>query len=258
VTGVVHMLEARDLAIAYGGVTAVDGVNLHIDPGEVVALLGPNGSGKTSTLLALSGEVAPARGSVLWRGESTTAPLHRRAKKMGLALVPEPPSISMALTAGQNLRLARCDRDRALDIFPELRDLLRRRGSSLSGGEQQMLSLARALARRPALLVCDELSMGLAPSVVNRLLSVVKQASREGVGVLLVEQHVHKALEIADRAYFLRLGRLEWSATGQVALERIREAGSAYMAKDWVDAPSEAERRSDGSGPRPTLDTPAP
>ncbi|WP_433218283.1 ABC transporter permease subunit [Dactylosporangium sp. CS-047395] len=214
------LIEARGLSAGYGDLAALRDLDLVVRPGEIVALLGPNGAGKTTTLLTLAGELKPLAGSVQWRGRPASARLHRRARE-GMAFVPEERSVFMQLSAAENLRLGRGSRQLALDTFPELAPLLDRRAGLLSGGEQQILTLARALAGRPALLLADELSLGLAPLVVDRLLRAIRQAADDGLGVLLVEQQAARALEVADRAYVLRRGRV------------ITEGSSAELARDW-------------------------
>src|ERR1700716_3635761 len=170
------VLEARDLSAGYGPQPVITGVDLEIRPGEVVALLGPNGAGKTTTLLALSGELPPLKGQVLLDGTPTKAALYRRSRN-GLMFVTEEKSVFMGLSARDNLRVARVDTDDALELFPELERRLAVRAGLLSGGEQQMLTLARALARHPRVLMADELSMGLAPLVVKRLLDALRSAA---------------------------------------------------------------------------------
>jgi len=214
------LIEARGLSAGYGDLAAVRDVDLVVRPGEVVALLGPNGAGKTTTLLTLAGELKPLSGTVLWQGRPASARLHRRARE-GMAFVPEERSVFMQLSAAENLRLGRGPRATALEMFPELAPLLDRRAGLLSGGEQQILTLARALAAQPKLLLADELSLGLAPLVVDRLLRAIREAADEGLGVLLVEQQVGRALEVADRVYVLRRGRV------------VAEGLSSDMAKDW-------------------------
>jgi branched-chain amino acid transport system ATP-binding protein len=224
------LIACRGLTAGYGHGSAIRGVDLEVAPGEVVALLGPNGAGKTTTLLALTGVLPVSAGEVSWLGVPARAPLHRRARQ-GLAYVSEGRSVFQRLTARQNLELARRgDLHRALELFPELRDLLERRGGLLSGGEQQMLTLARALTRPTRLLIADELSLGLAPRTVSRLLQAVRNAADDGMGALLVEQHVHRVLDIADRVYVLRQGRIQFAGPAADARGRIDEIRGMYLA----------------------------
>jgi branched-chain amino acid transport system ATP-binding protein len=205
-------------------------LDLRVDAGEVVALIGPNGAGKTTTLLTLAGELPPIRGQVTFDGAATKAPLFKRARR-GLGFVTEERSVFMALSTAENLRLAGVSRADATALFPELAPLMRRNAGLLSGGEQQMLSLARTLGRRPALLLADELSLGLGPLVVQRLLRAVREFSTErNVGVLLVEQHVGKALEIADRVYVMQRGRIVLQGTASEIGGRVKELETAYLA----------------------------
>jgi branched-chain amino acid transport system ATP-binding protein len=156
---------------------------LDVAAGEVVALLGPNAAGKTTTLMTLSGHLPSIRGDVVWRGRPTSSPPHIRARD-GLGLVTEERAVFMQMTISDNLRVGRCDKERALRLFPELEPHLDRRVGLLSGGQQQMLALARVLTRPTAVLLADELSLGLAPKVVDRLLLAVRTAANEGLGVL--------------------------------------------------------------------------
>ncbi len=218
------LLSARGMAAGYHKHPVVEGIDLEVRPGEVVALLGPNGAGKTTTLLALAGELTPLAGEVYFRGEKASTPLHKRARH-GLAFVTEERSVFPQLTAAENLKIGRGDEEIALTLFPELQPLLKRRGGLLSGGEQQMLTLARALSREPVLLLADELSLGLAPLVVARLLKAVRRAADErGVGVLLVEQHVKQAMRVADRVLVMRGGRIVLSGTAAEVEGRLEEA----------------------------------
>jgi branched-chain amino acid transport system ATP-binding protein len=222
------LLEARDLSAGYGPQPVVSDINLEVHAGEVVALLGPNGAGKTTTLLALSGELPPLKGQVLLDGAVTKAALFKRARG-GLMFVTEEKSVFMGLSARDNMRVARVETEAALSLFPELEKRLTVRAGLLSGGEQQMLTLARALARQPRVLMADELSMGLAPLVVKRLLDAVRAAADRGTAVLLVEQHVRKALKYADRVYVMRRGRIELSGTGAEMMSRTAEIEDQYL-----------------------------
>ena len=223
------LLEAVGLAVGYGTLPVVQDLELSVGAGEVVALLGPNGAGKSTVLLALAGELSPSRGTVRRRGQVITSPLHRRARE-GFGFVPEERSIVASLTARQNLQLGRVDVDAATSMFPELTDHLDRRAGLLSGGQQQILTLARVLARKPEILLADELSLGLAPQVVTRLLAAVRDAADRGVGVLLVEQHVRKALGVADRVYVLQQGRVTWSGSADEARDRRRELEASFLS----------------------------
>jgi branched-chain amino acid transport system ATP-binding protein len=228
-TGVDPVIEARRISAGYGSQPVIHDVDLVVRPGEVVALLGPNGAGKTTTLLGLSGELPLLSGHVLLDGVVTKAPLYKRARR-GLMFVTEEKSVFMGLSTSENLRVANVQREEALDLFPELARRIDVRGGLLSGGEQQMLSLARALCRKPRVLLADELSMGLAPLVVKRLLEAVRAAADEhGTAVLLVEQHVRQALRYADSAYVMRRGRVVLSGTAAELGARIGEIEDSYL-----------------------------
>jgi branched-chain amino acid transport system ATP-binding protein len=229
------MIEARGLTAGYGSMVVVRDLDLRVDPGEVVALLGANGAGKTTTILTLAGELGPLGGDVLWRGRATKAPLHRRAKD-GLGLITEDRAVLMTMTVAENLRVSRCDVARVLGLFPELTDHLHRRVGLLSGGQQQMLALGRSLGRNASVILADELSMGLAPVVVDRLLATLRAAADAGTGVLLVEQHVHKALEVADRVYVLVHGRVTLTAPAAELRGNVDEVLASYFATDAVPA----------------------
>jgi branched-chain amino acid transport system ATP-binding protein len=230
------VLELRGLSTGYGNLTAVADVSLHVEPGEVVALFGPNGAGKTSTLLAAVGALPRRSGSVLWCGAAAPKSLHALARS-GLAFVPETRSIISTLSTRDNLRLGRGTVEQALEYFPVLEGLLGRRAGLLSGGEQQILMLARALAARPRLLIVDELSLGLAPVVVVRLLEALRKAAdEEELGVLVVEQQMRRALSVADRWYLLVHGtvRAEGRAdeTGAASLEAAYASSIGIAAGD--------------------------
>jgi branched-chain amino acid transport system ATP-binding protein len=226
------LLRAENVSAGYHGHPIVHDLSLEVKAGEVAVLLGPNGAGKTTTLLTLSGDLPALSGEVFLNGQSTKAPLYKRSRQ-GLSFVTEERSVFMRLSVAENLRVGRTDVGRALEIFPELKPLMRRRAGLLSGGEQQMLSLARALARQPKVLLIDELSLGLAPLVVIRLLDAVQKAAKDdGVGVLLVEQHVWQALRVSDQVYVMQRGKVVLSGPTSEVASRLADVEEAYLSSD--------------------------
>jgi branched-chain amino acid transport system ATP-binding protein len=223
------LLAATDVAAGYSSIPVIHEIALQVRAGEVVVLIGPNGAGKTTTLRTLSGQIKPMRGTISWKGSRTSAPLYRRSRD-GLAFVGEERSVFPSLSTADNLRLGSGGIGPAIELMPELRPLLRRRAGLLSGGEQQMLSLARALAGNPTLLLADELSLGLAPMISSRLLRAVRDAVDKGIGALLVEQHVRQVLTMADRGYIMQRGRIVMEGTARELTERLKEVEGFYLS----------------------------
>lgn len=232
------LLQVSGLNAGYAGVPVVRGLDMEVRAGEVVAMLGPNGAGKTTTLLTISGLLKPLAGQIEVFGKPAPPGSPHKTARMGLAHVTEDRSVFFGLTARQNMRLGlrgngrarQAGLDRALELLPALRPLLDRRAGLLSGGEQQMLVMARALVSEPKLLIVDEMSLGLAPLIVERLLGIVRMiVEQTGIGVLIVEQHVHLALEVADRAYLLSHGEVVLQGTAADLAGRTDLVQSSYL-----------------------------
>jgi branched-chain amino acid transport system ATP-binding protein len=223
------VLELQKVAVGYRGVPVLGGIDATVRAGEVVAVLGANGVGKTTLLNSIAGVIKPVSGRARFGGAPLTGPLHRRARR-GIALVTEERAVIRKLTVAENLRLGTRQPDRALRFFPELRGVLHRKAGLLSGGEQQMLVLGRVLSSEVRLLLVDEMSFGLAPLVVRRLLAAIREAADHGAAVLLVEQHPALALSVADRGYVLSRGSVQLTGAASDLLGRLEEIEQAYLS----------------------------
>ena len=234
------ILTVKDLKVNYGAIEALRGVSLEVPEGQVVALIGSNGAGKTTTLRAVSRMLRAAAGTVKFRGEEVTRLLAHEVVARGMAHAPEGRGIFLNLTVRENLDLGaflrndkaeiQKDMDKMFSLFPILKEREKQVSGTLSGGEQQMLAVARALMSRPKLLLLDEPSLGLAPQVVDKIFSVLRDVSQSGVALLLVEQNAHKALQLASRAYVLETGEIVMSGTGQELL-KSPEVRKAYLGE---------------------------
>ena len=234
------VLSVTGLTVARGGRPVVRDVSIEIPAGEVTALLGPNGAGKSSLVLAVGGVLRERTGSVLLGDEDVCRARPERIRKAGIAIVPEGRRLLPDLTVDENLRVAtytlpRADaqagRERALEMFPELNKRLTNPARALSGGEQQMVVLAQALVSRPRFVLIDELSLGLAPVVVNRLVPTIRTVAESGIGVLLIEQFATVALGLANRAYLMEGGQLHYSGTARELLEKPELLHQAYLLR---------------------------
>ncbi|HEY8632505.1 MAG TPA: ABC transporter ATP-binding protein [Candidatus Limnocylindrales bacterium] len=222
------MLELADVHVRYGNIRALQGVSLRVDSGELVALIGSNGAGKSTTLRTISGLLRPTQGTIMFEGADITNAGTDRIVARGISQCPEGRRIFGSLTVSDNLRLGAVSRKDAkevaadlemvFELFPLLRERLGQAGGTLSGGEQQMLAIGRALMSRPRLLLLDEPSLGLAPLMVERIFATIAELKRQGRTILLVEQNVHQALDVADRAYVLETGRI--TLDGEAAVLR--------------------------------------
>jgi len=227
------ILDVRAIDTYYGLGHILRGLSLRVEEGEVVTLLGRNGAGKTTTLRSITGLTPPRRGEILYRGHHIVGLLPHRIARLGIALVPETRGVFSYLTARENLEIARRPGSRwplesVLERFPKLREVLDRKGRFLSGGEQQMLAIARALLTGPALLLLDEPSQGLAPMVVEAVMETVLELKRERVSMLLVEQNAEMALRLADRVYVIDHGAIVFEGTPS-ALRADPQIATAYL-----------------------------
>ncbi len=238
-----HLLEVRKLKLAYGGISAVKGLDFYVNQGELVALIGANGAGKTSTLKVISGLLKPTSGSIHLDGESIGGRPAYELAQLGIGLVPEGRGVFSRMTILENLQmgaylrqgnhdpLIQNDLEFVLALFPRLQERIDQLAGTLSGGEQQMLAIARAMMAKPKLLLLDEPSMGLAPLMVEAIFAVIQNLAKEGITILLVEQNARLALSMAHRAYVMESGEitLQGDATELLHDERVRKA---YLGED--------------------------
>ena len=234
------LLELRDLDVHYGAIHALRGISFRVGEGEIVTLIGANGAGKTTTLRAVSGLLRASGGSIEYRGEKTAGLKPHKLVERGLSHAPEGRGIFPNLTVRENLQLGAFlrrdadgiakDMDRGFSLFPILKEREKQMAGTLSGGEQQMLAIARALMAKPKLLLLDEPSLGLAPQVTETIFRIIEEINRQGVTILLVEQNAHLALGIAHHGHVLETGQVVQSGTGQELL-RSPEVRKAYLGE---------------------------
>ena len=228
------ILSIHDLSVNYGGIEAVKGISLDVHEGEIVTLIGANGAGKSSTLCTIAGLVKPSGGTINFRGDNITGRDATTIVKKGITLVPEGRHIFPDLTVLENLKVGAYLRSDDIsgdiqwvyDLFPRLRERSWQAGGTLSGGEQQMLAVGRALMARPKLIMMDEPSLGLAPLVVRDIFEIIRQINRQGVSILLIEQNANMALKVADSAYVMETGCITLSGAGKDLLnnEAVKKA----------------------------------
>ncbi|HEY8215534.1 MAG TPA: ABC transporter ATP-binding protein [Acidimicrobiia bacterium] len=251
------VVSLRGASAGYDGTAVVRHVDLHVDEGEVVALLGPNGAGKTTTLLTISGMLRPLGGEVTVLGRPVAGTPPFRIARRGVAHVPEDRSLFSDLTARENLLLGRRRKrarsiDAVLHHFPQLERVLASRAGLLSGGEQQMLAVGRALVSNPKVLIVDEMSLGLAPIVVERLMPVLREiAADRGTGVLFVEQHVHLALQVADRGYVMSHGEIVLEGPARDLAARADLMAASYLGDALMPAAGPFDIGTGSNGSRP-------
>lgn len=223
------MLEVKDLEVYYGVIQAIKGVSFHVEKGEVIALIGANGAGKTTILHTVTGLISPKKGSVFFEGKDITKVPAHKIVSMGMAHVPEGRRVFAELSVYENLKMGAYTRTDKAEIedslknvykrFPRLEERKNQMAGTLSGGEQQMLAMGRALMSKPGIILMDEPSMGLSPILVNEIFDIIRSVSESGTTVLLVEQNAKKALSIADRAYVLETGNITLEGNAKALLE---------------------------------------
>lgn len=230
------MLEIRGLSVHYGGIHALQGIDVNVPEGKIVTLIGANGAGKSTTLRSIVGLVKSSGGTVTWKGKRLTGMATQDIVKSGVVLVPEGRRVFPNLTVDENLSLGAymrndaaavaADRARVFELFPRLKERAKQKAGTLSGGEQQMLAVGRALMTKPALLMMDEPSLGLAPLIVKMIFDIIREINASGTTVLLIEQNAKAALEVADYGYVLETGRIILEGAGRQLLadDRVRRA----------------------------------
>jgi branched-chain amino acid transport system ATP-binding protein len=237
------LLEVNNIQTFYGNIQALKGISLTLDEGEIVTLIGSNGAGKTTTLRTISGLERPRGGTITLRGKRIDTLTPAKIVSLGISQSPEGRRIFPRLTVRENLELgsyARTDRsninadmEQVLTLFPRLRERLQQKGGTLSGGEQQMLAMGRALMSRPKILLLDEPSMGLAPILVEQIFSIIKEINQQGTSILLVEQNAYQALNIAHRAYVIETGTIVLEGTAQ-EVHKDPRVRAAYLGEEVV------------------------
>jgi branched-chain amino acid transport system ATP-binding protein len=234
------MLEIQDLHTYYGNIQALKGVSLRVDQGEVVTLIGSNGAGKTTTLRTIQGLLRPRQGNILFEGGSLESLSTQAIVRLGISQSPEGRLIFPRMTVQENLEMGafsrrdslgiKSDTEKVLHLFPRLRERINQKGGTLSGGEQQMLAIARALMARPRLLLLDEPSMGLAPMLVAQIFSIIRDINQQGTTILLVEQNARMALTVAHRGYVLQTGQIVLTGTAK-ELQSNETVRQAYLGE---------------------------
>ena len=231
------LLEVSDLHVYYGAIHAIKGISFKVEEGEIVTLIGANGAGKSTTLKTVSGLLHPRSGSIVFDGKSTLSIAPHKLVSHGLAQVPEGRAVFLQMTVAENLEMGAYTRPpqevaeniaKVYDLFPRLKEREKQIAGTLSGGEQQMLAMGRALMSQPKLMMLDEPSMGLAPILVEQIFDIIKDLHRSGTTILLVEQNAQMALSVADRAYVLETGKIILSGTGK-ELAASEEVKKAYL-----------------------------
>lgn len=239
------MLVVENLVASYGAVRALHGVSLDISEGELVALLGVNGAGKSTTLKSITGSLRPSKGKILFNGQDITNRTPESIVKLGVSLVPEGREIFGSLTVGENLRIGafssfkrdryKADLEEMFTLFPILKERFNQLGGLLSGGEQQMLAIARALMAHPKLLMLDEPSLGLSPTMTDTIFELIRHLRERGCTILLVEQNAERALEVVDRAYLFANGLIEFAGTASKIRQKV-DITSVYLGRDDAES----------------------